>query len=270
MRRQFVACCVVVCALRTLAVSAESPQGEPAKKWPMVEVSKKTLKTLRSVRTSDISDALDSMGLQDRYQMDTAMRPLYTGIRFAGIAHTAEYDVIGKRIEPMSYEEFDKRQYGGKDPLWREAGEWGGPDQVLVIDAKRTAAGILGSANTMSGRIKGVVGYVIDGTIRDSYECIIQKTPGFCTVRSPAHPMGRIGPVSNNQPITCAGVKIRPGDAIVADDDGVIVAPQELAEDVATRAYRIQAKDRVARRKSYEKLGLPLDETVELSESADQ
>ena len=70
-----------------------------------------------------------------------------------------------------------------------------------MIDAKRTAAGILGSTNTMSGSLKGVVGYVIDGTCRDSAECILQKTPAFCTVRSPAHPMGRIGPVSNGEPI---------------------------------------------------------------------
>jgi regulator of RNase E activity RraA len=195
--------------------------------------------------------------------MDSAMRPLYSGIRFAGIARTAEYDVIDRPLKSMSYQEFDKRQYAqGPQGLWREAGPWGGPDQVLVIDAKRTAAGILGSANTLDGRIKAVAGYVIDGTIRDSYECIIQKTPAFCTVRSPAHPMGRIGPVSNNQPITCAGVRVRPGDVIVADDDGVMVVPQEIADEVARRAKPIQDKDRPGRRRAYEKLGLPLDETV--------
>jgi regulator of RNase E activity RraA len=203
------------------------------------------------------------MGLQQRYQMDSAMRPLYSGIRFAGIARTAEYDVIDRPLKSMSYQEFDKRQYAqGPQGLWREAGPWGGPDQVLVIDAKRTAAGILGSANTLDGRIKAVAGYVIDGTIRDSYECIIQKTLAFCTVRSPAHPMGRIGPVSNNQPITCAGVRVRPGDVIVADDDGVMVVPQEIADEVARRAKPIQDKDRPGRRRAYEKLGLPLDETV--------
>jgi regulator of RNase E activity RraA len=75
--------------------------------------------------------------------------------------------------------------------------------------------------------------------------------------------MGRIGPVSDNQPITCAGVKVRPGDVIVADDDGVMVVPQELADEIAGRAKMIQDKDRPGRRASYQKLGLPLDETVE-------
>jgi len=226
-------------------------------------ITQETLAALRSVRTSDVCDALDSMGLQQRYEMDPEMRPLYTGIHFAGIAHTAEYDVLDRPLEAMSYEEFDERQYkAGPEGLWHEAGPWGAPDEVLVIDAKRTRAGILGSNNTLMGRLRGVVGYVIDGTCRDSYECILQKTPAFCTVRSPAHPMGRIEPVSDNEPIACAGVTVHPGDAIVADDDGVVVVPQEIAAEVARRAKLIQDKDRPGRRRAYGKLGLPMDATV--------
>jgi 4-hydroxy-4-methyl-2-oxoglutarate aldolase len=226
-------------------------------------ITPETLATLRSVRTSDVCDALDSMGLQQRYEMDPEMRPLYPGIHFAGIAHTAAYDVVDRPLEAMSYEEFDERQYkAGPEGLWHEAGPWGAPDEVLVIDAKRTRAGILGSNNTLMGRLRGVVGYVIDGTCRDSYECILQETPAFCTVRSPAHPMGRIKPVSDNEPIVCAGVPVRPGDAIVADDDGVAVVPQEIAAEVARRAKLIQDKDRPGRRRAYEELRLPMDETV--------
>ncbi len=255
----------VFCVLAVMVVGCSQLRLNPEaqKAWPQVDVTKEILQIFRTVRTSDISDALDSMGLQEKFQMDPAMRPLSYGIRFAGIAHTAEYELIDRPLKPMSYEEFDRRQYAkGPEGLWREAGPWGGPDQVLVIDAKRTEAGILGSANTLQGRIKGVVGYVIDGTCRDSYECVIQKTPVFCTVRSPAHPMGRIGPVSDNRPITCAGVTVRPGDVIVADDDGVMVVPQEIAQEVADRARRIQDKDRPGRRASYEKMDLPLDDTV--------
>ena len=226
-------------------------------------VSRETLGIFRSVRTSDVADALDSMGLQRRYEMAPAMRPLYGGIRFAGIAHTAEYNLIDKPLPAMSYEEFDRRQYQpGPKGLWHEAGPWGADDEVLVIDAKGTRAGILGSNNTLTGRIKGTVGFVIDGTCRDSSECIIQRTPAFCTVRSPAHPMGRIAPVSDNKPITCAGVRVEPGDVIVADDDGVMVVPQAIADEVARRAKLIQDKDRPGRQQSYEALGLPPDGTV--------
>jgi hypothetical protein len=226
-------------------------------------ISPNTLRVARSVRTSDVSDALDSMGLQERYQMNPRMRPLIPGIRFAGVAHPMAYDLLERPLEPMSYDEFARRQYAsGPEGLWREAGPWGAPDEVLVIDAKGTAAGILGSSNTLQGRAKGTVGFVIDGACRDSYECAIQVTPVFYTVRSPAHPMGRIRPVSDNEPITCAGVPVRAGDLVVADDDGVMVVPLETADEAIDRARRIQDADRPTRRDGYLKLGLPLDETV--------
>lgn len=226
-------------------------------------IQAEVLRVARSVRTSDLSDALDSMGLQERYIMSPLMRPLFPGIRFAGVAHTAEYDVTDRTLEPMSYEAFAERQYAeGSEGLWREAGPWGVPDEVLVIDAKGTAAGILGSSNTLQGRAKGTVGFVIDGTCRDSYECALQQTPVFCTIRSPAHPMGRIRAVSDGEPIVCAGVRVDPGDLIVADDDGVVVVASNLAEEVTDRARRIQEVDRPSRRDGYRKLGLPFDETV--------
>jgi regulator of RNase E activity RraA len=226
-------------------------------------ISKETLAVLRSVRTTDVADALDSMGLQARYEMDPEMRPMYQGIRFAGVAHTAEFRFIDRPLEPMSYEEFDERQYkDGAEGLWKDGISAMAPDEVLVIDAKRSRAGIIGSNNTLKMRAAGAVGFITDGACRDSTECILQKTPVFCTVRSMAHPMGRIGRVSDNKPIVCAGVVVSPGDGIVADDDGVMVIPQQVADEVARRAKLIQDKDRPGRRAGYEAVGLPLDDTV--------
>lgn len=68
--------------------------------------------------------------------------------------------------------------------------------------------------------------------------------------------------MSDNRPVTCAGAPVEPGDVIVADDDGVVVVPRALAEEVARRARLIQDKDRPGRRAGYERLGLPLDDTV--------
>ena len=226
-------------------------------------IDPETLAAARTIRTSDLSDALDSMGLQERYVMDPRMRPLFPGIRFAGIAHTMSYDLIDRPLEPMSYDEFAERQYApGPEGLWREAGPYGAPDEVLVIDAKGTIAGILGSNNTLQARVKGPVGFVIDGVCRDSYEAALQATPMFCTVRSPAHPMGRIVAVSDGEPIVCAGVVVSQGDLVVGDDDGIVVVPQDVAAEVVDRAVRIQEADRPGRRAAYEKLGLPLDDTV--------
>ena len=84
----------------------------------------------------------------------------------------------------------------------------------------------------------------------------------FSTVRSAAHPMGRILAVSDGEPIVCAGAPVLSGDLVVADDDGVVVVPADLAGEVVERARRIQEADRPGRRESYARLGLPFDETV--------
>ncbi len=174
-----------------------------------------------------------------------------------------ECDLFDVPLEAMPYETFDARQYKpGPEGLWREAGPYGAADEVLVIDAKRTPYGILGSANTLTARVKGTVGFIIDGTCRDSYECILQQTPVFCAVRSPQHPMGRLIAVSDNGRIVCGGVVVNPGDVVIADDDGVVVVPQGFAAEVAQRAQWIQDKDRPGRRADYERLGLPADDTV--------
>lgn len=246
------------------ATSTVGSQDSSTGRGWMMTIDQDVLGVARSVRTSDVADALDSIGLQERHQLDPRMRPMFPGIRFAGIAHPMAYDLIDEPLETMSYEEFSRRQYAsGPGGLWREAGTYGAADEVLVIDAKGTLAGILGSANTLSARTRGTVGFVIDGSCRDSFECTIQQTPLFCTVRSPAHPMGRIRAVSDGEPIVCAGAPVRSGDLVVADDDGVIVVPHEIAAEVVDRARRIQDADRPGRRESYAALGLPLDETVQ-------
>ncbi len=234
-------------------------------------ISPRTIELFQILRCADVCDALDSMGFQNRYEMALGMRPLFPGIRFAGIARTQEFEQFDHPMPAMSYDEFDARQYrdieeGGYSAYTRPGVEPYKPQagDVVVIAAHGTRAGILGSANTLDYMSQGVVGLVIDGTCRDSGECIMQRSPVFATVRSYTHPMGRIRIKSTGAPIVCAGVNVSPGDMIIADDDGVICVPQPIADEVARRAYRIQQKDRVDRRRFYERLGRAYDETVEL------
>ncbi len=62
--------------------------------------------------------------------------------------------------------------------------------------------------------------------------------------------------------MVCGGVTVLPGDVIVADGDGVIVVPRARAEEVAQYAKKILKDDKAGRKKLYERLGLPADDSV--------
>ena len=237
-------------------------------------VTQRALDLLKYARCADVSDALDSLGLGDIYEMSVDMRPLVPLTQFYGVARTIELVKEDVRIPAMDYDTFDKLQYkskfeGGYSYLTNpdrpnvKLPKKFNPGDVLVI-AAHGLPGVCGSANTFGWYLDGAVGFVLDGGARDTGECIIQELPIFATSISYKHCEGRNQLYAVDEPVMCAGVLVRPGDAIVADNDGVIVIPQAHAEEVAVRAYKIQQIDRRGRRRYYERQGRPFDETVEL------
>ena len=215
------------------------------------------------LRTTDVSDALDSMGVMDRQTMAAEMRPLWEGCTFAGIARTVQLYPSTRVLTPVSYEEYDAQYGNWTDGSYAWSSEVGQtPDQVWVIDEGGISAGLLGSMNTLEGMVKGVRGYVIDGVCRDSDEVIRQQGPVCCTLRRPSHVYGRTRSAQVDVPVVCAGVRVEPGDVVVADGDGVVVVPQGIAAEVARRAKMILDKDKVARARLYEQMGWEPDETV--------
>jgi 4-hydroxy-4-methyl-2-oxoglutarate aldolase len=227
----------------------------------VAEVTPEVLEKLRRVRPADASDALDSLGHVDTYSMDVRMRPLAFGQRMVGLAQTARLVPADRVPQRLVYQEYNDRLRELADG-WSSFQQLFGPDGVSVIDARGTRAGVLGSANTLSGKIKGMQGYVIDGACRDSYETILEKIPVWCTARSFSRVEWRIKHSSLNEEVVCAGVRVRPGDVVMGDDDGVLVVPADLAAEVAERALDILERDKRSRRRMYETLGIPLDDTV--------
>jgi regulator of RNase E activity RraA len=112
------------------------------------------------------------------------------------------------------------------------------PGDVIVVDARGSmSSGIFGEMMLTSFKAIGGLGVFIDGCIRDFPE--VKKldlglwlkgvTPNF-------HTQTDIFPHAVNVPIACGGTFIMPGDLIVADDDGAVVVPKQLAADVAKKA----------------------------------
>lgn len=117
------------------------------------------------------------------------------------------------------------------------------PGDVLVIDGKGCmSSALMGALMCAHAQAAGIAGVVIDGAVRDVAELRIGKLPVFACGSSPNGPTrglaGRIG-----YPVAVGGVSVMPGDLVVGDDDGVVIAPREgLDQVLAAAALKIAAE----------------------------
>jgi 4-hydroxy-4-methyl-2-oxoglutarate aldolase len=230
------------------------------------------LKLYEGLRVADVSDGMDMVGLMDVGLMGTEIEALWKDIddfshQFRGIAVTARYVPTNRVVKrPMEADEF--RQWEGNwygqistEPFVEYLKE----GSVVVLDVQGDGdTGSVGSNNGLSWVSKGAVGIVSNGGIRDTDEVIKEKIPVYLDHMNRGRGIrpGRNEIESVQKPVTIGGVLIRPGDVVVADGDGVIVVPRQHAQQVAEYAKGILTSDKEGRRKLYEQLGMPLDETV--------
>ena len=230
----------------------------------------KTLALFAGLRVADVQDGMDAAGLHNAGLMDPEIRPLWKDTqhfthRMIGIAVTARYVPTNQpqvgRLVPEAYDRwasawYDKRSGEPFMELIR-------PGTALVIeDTAGRDVGSIGSNNIMGWKAQGMVGVVTSATARDTDEIITEKIPLYFQRPGRGIRPGRNEIESINRPVVCGGVLVIPGDVIVADGDGVVVVPRAHAEAVARHARRILEGDKAARRKLYEKLGLPPDDSV--------
>ncbi|MCL4767316.1 MAG: hypothetical protein KJZ80_13880 [Hyphomicrobiaceae bacterium] len=121
-----------------------------------------------------------------------------------------------------------------------------GPGDVLVVDSGGRAVSTWGGLATFAAKVKGVAGLVVDGGVRDREEMEKHRLPVFTRHMTPLTGRSRIRITGINETIRCGGVRVRPGDVIVADGSGVVSIPAEHAEQVAELAHRYAADDRLA------------------------
>ena len=224
------------------------------------------IKELRKYRCADLCDGMDAIGLVDKGTMNEAMRPLRDGIEFKGFAYTIKLLPKSDAVKVCKTPE-ERREELGKEcnKIYNFVGEITSErakDTVIVVDMEGVRGGLWGSEIAMTMMERGIEGVVLDGGCRDSYETNLEKAPVFCTKRTFTHAYGRVEPGALNIPVNCAGVTVKPGDIVCADDDGVLVIPRERAEEVIMFA-KMQLEDDIAvRTEHYDNLGFEHDETL--------
>jgi regulator of RNase E activity RraA len=118
------------------------------------------------------------------------------------------------------------------------------PGDIVVIDTGGIAdVATWGELHSVRCLRRGVAGMITNGATRDAELIRAMKFPVFCRALSPVNGVWDLETQSFNVPVELAGVQIRPGDVIVADEDGIVVVAREHAREVARRASEIRASD---------------------------
>ncbi|HUK23624.1 MAG TPA: 4-carboxy-4-hydroxy-2-oxoadipate aldolase/oxaloacetate decarboxylase [Terriglobales bacterium] len=190
---------------------------------------------LGELGVATVHEAQGRTGLMRPY-----MRPLYPAARLAGPGVTVSC-------------------HAGDNLMIHAAIEVCQPGDVLVVAPRSESSdGMFGELLAVSCRAHGIAGLIIDAGVRDTADITAMGFPVWSkaisaqgTVKSTAG--------SVNLELVCAGALIHPGDAVVADHDGVVVVRREDAPQVAQLARQRQQKEEGTRdRLSSGELGLDI------------
>lgn len=188
----------------------------------------------RELYVAVVSDVLDALGYRDQV-MRVDIRPVLPdpGAVVVGRAAT---QLIAPQLEAQ--EEPYEEQIAAIDALR--------PGDVVVIAAPGfIAAATWGELFSTAAGARGARGTVIDGYHRDTRQLLELGYPVFSTGARPKDIAARGAVVARGKPVRCGGVRVRQGDIVFAEVDGIAVIPQDVAGEAVERAFaKAAAEDR--------------------------
>jgi len=180
----------------------------------------------RTVEVASVSDAMEQLYGQRGY-MSHDMRPL-AATKFAGPAVTVQ-------LKKEEHKEGSAASQGMLDAIDNSPA---GSVYVMVLEDGADYAGIGGLMATAM-KYRGFAGAVIDASVRDTPQIRKLQFPVFSRGVAPSTTINHYRVTGVNVPVTCAGVRVNPGDIITADEDGVAVVPIAKAPEVLKKSQEL-------------------------------
>ncbi len=184
--------------------------------------------------TGALYDVLRAMGYPNQ-ALPTTIRPLMPETRIAGRVFT-----VSGHIHPHL------------DPHesllhWTALLSKAPRDSVVICQPNDSSVAHMGELSAETMHLRGVRGYIVDGGCRDTGFIRRLGFPVFCRYFTPVDVVGRWKAEAFNQTITIGGVDIRGGDYVLADFDGVVIVPQEVAGGALARTEEVMQTENKVR-----------------------
>lgn len=187
--------------------------------------------------TAMVSDACDAVGLRNQV-LPRRLAPVVPGSRSMGRAHTVRFAPT-LEVDPDD-------PYGGAIDFIDSIR----PGQCAVIaTGESNDSGFWGELFSAAAMGAGATGVVTDGNVRDTGRIAELGFPTFALSRRPIDFRSRMRVIATGTPVTLLGVRVDPGDLVMADDDGVVVVPRaredevlQIARDRASRESTVLAE----------------------------
>ena len=191
------------------------------------------LRLRKSLYSAVVADVLDSLGFRDQV-VSLDLRLLSGSGVLVGRAKTTLWEEM-EAVDPRPY-----------DLELRAVDECRKDDVLVAAAGGSMRSGIWGELLSTAARNRGCVGAVVDGAVRDVVKMDEMGFAVFARGTCPRDSLHRQRVTAVDVPVEIGGVRISPGDLLVADVDGLVVVPQAVERAALAAAWeKVTAENRV-------------------------